>query len=248
MTAHELTPRAAADPAGDPLLVDALLLDMDGTLIDSGAAVVRSWNALLAELGSDRTFTELMHGTPARQVLRDVFPDMGEDEIAAAHARIEELETADTDGITVLPGTERLLESLDRAGQELGRDVWTIVTSCTRRLFDVRWAVTSLPVPATIVTADQVQRGKPDPEPYLLGARRLGVEPGAALVVEDSLGGLASAAAAGSPAIALTTTTPAAALRGRARDVLDSLEQVSVRVADGRLRVATSSGSGHPLQ
>lgn len=247
MTAHEPAPRPAGS-AAEPLLVDALLLDMDGTLVDSGAAVVRSWNTLLAELGSDRTFTEQMHGTPARQVLQDVFPDMGEDEIAAAHSRIEELETADTDGITVLPGTARLLESLDRAGQELGRDVWTIVTSCTRRLFDVRWAVTGLPVPATIVTADQVQRGKPDPEPYLLGARRLGVEPGAALVVEDSLGGLASAAAAGSPAIALTTTTPRTALQGRARAVLASLEQMTVSVAEGRLRVSTGSGDARPLQ
>src|SRR5690625_5605032 len=77
----------------------------------------------------------------------------------------------------MLPGTERLLAELDAAAQQLGRSTWTIVTSCTRPLFEARWATTGLPLPDGLVTADQVTDGKPDPEPYLLGARRLGGHP-----------------------------------------------------------------------
>src|SRR5690625_6060066 len=121
----------------------------------------------------------------------------------------------------MLPGTERLLAELDAAAQQLGRSTWTIVTSCTRPLFEARWATTGLPLPDGLVTADQVTDGKPDPEPYLLGARRLGVHPIGALVIEDSVGGLRSGTDAGSRTLAVTSTTPASVLRPLADALID---------------------------
>lgn len=227
------------ETAPSPLLppVDALLLDMDGTLVDSGDSVVRSWNTLFAELGTDRTFTSELHGTPGRQVLRSVMPDLGDDDLERAFERIEELESADTASIEVLPGTERVLAELDAAERELGRPVWTIVTSCTRRLFDARWARTGLPVPETIVTADQVSRGKPDPEPYLLGMQRLGAPGQGSLVIEDSVGGLRSGRAAGARTLAVTTTMDPESLGPEADAVVGTLADVEVAVVDGRLLV-----------
>lgn len=218
-----------------PLRAQVLLLDMDGTLIDSGPAVERSWNQLFAELGVDLDFGPEQHGKPARQVLGEVLPELGEEQLAAAHRRVEQLEIDDVEEIVVLPGTERLLAELDAAAAELGRATWTIVTSCTRDLFEARWARTGLPVPAGLVTADQVTHGKPAPEPYLLGAERLGAEPAASVVIEDSLGGLRSGAAAGSPTIAVTSTTPAGDLAPLADALVTSLDDLEVRVEGDQL-------------
>lgn len=231
-----------ADPAPIarelPFRADALLLDMDGTLIDSGPAVERAWTTLLRELGSERPFDHSQHGVPARQVLSTLMPSLTEAELLAAHRRIEELEIADVDGIATLPGTRRLLEELDAAAAELGHPTWTIVTSCTRPLFEARWAVTGLPTPETLVTADQVRRGKPDPEPFTLGAQRLGVPAGATVVLEDSAGGLRAGRAAGARTVAVTTTTPADALAPLADALVTSLDDLEVTVEDGALRLA----------
>lgn len=213
-----------------PLRGSVLLLDMDGTLIDSGPSVERSWNQLFTELGVALEFGPQQHGKPARQVLGEVLPELGEEQLEAAHRRIEELEIADVAGIVVLPGTERLLSELDAAAAELGRATWTIVTSCTRDLFEARWAQTGLPVPAGLVTADQVTQGKPSPEPYLLGAERLGVDPASSIVIEDSIGGLRSGAAAGSRTIAVTSTTPAGDLAPLADALVTSLDDLELRV------------------
>lgn len=233
-----LTPAPGAPaPRSAELRADVLLLDMDGTLIDSGPAVERSWNQLFRELGSERVFDHALHGVPGRQVLAEVFPDMGEAEAEAAHERVLALEIADVSAIRVLPGTRRVLEELDEAAARLGRPTWTVVTSCVRPLFEARWAVTGLPVPPELVTADQVRRGKPDPAPYLLGAERLGADPARALVVEDSVGGLRAGRAAGARTLAVTTTSPAAALGELADAVVGDLSDVSVRAADGALRI-----------
>jgi sugar-phosphatase len=236
---------ATSDPAPDrplPLRTGALLLDMDGTLIDSGPAVERSWNRLLRELGTDLEFGHAHHGMPARRVLAQVLPEASEEELDAAHRRIEELEMSDVEGIVVLPGTERLLAELDAAAEQLGRATWTIVTSCTRPLFEARWARTGLAVPAGLVTADQVSRGKPDPEPYLLGAERLGIDPSRTVVLEDSVGGLRSGIAAGARTVAVTSTTPAGELSPLADALVTSLDDLEVRV-DGEDLVLARRGS-----
>lgn len=236
-------PRAQTTP-GDalPLRAKVLLLDMDGTLIDSGPAVERAWNTLLRELGTDLEFGHAQHGKPARQVLAELMPELDADQLAEAHARVEALEIADVGSIVTLPGTERVLRELDEAAQQLGRPTWTIVTSCTAPLFEARWSTTGLAVPAQLVTADQVSRGKPDPEPYLLGARRLEVEPAQSIVVEDSVGGLLSGAEAGARTVAVTSTTPAAELSPLADALVTSLDDLEIRV-DGDDLVLARRGS-----
>lgn len=213
-----------------PVRTRAMLLDMDGTLIDSGASVEKAWNGLLDELGGGHRFGHAMHGRPARQVLAELYPDMTAEEASSAHRRIEEMEIADVDSVLVLPGTVRLLEELDAAAEQLGRATWTIVTSCTRPLFEARWGVTGLPAPDTLVTADQVARGKPDPEPFRTGAERLGLAPADTVAVEDSLGGLRSARDAGTRTIAITSTTPAGELREHADALITSLDDLTVSV------------------
>lgn len=222
-------------PDAFPLTGSVLLLDMDGTLIDSGPAVERAWDQLLREHGNTDGFPHTMHGQPARQVIAELLPQLSGEEVEQAHRRIEELEVADVSGILTLPGTQRLLEELEAASAELGRHTWTIVTSCTRPLFEARWARTGLPTPDHLVTADQVSAGKPDPEPYLLGAERLGADPATAIVLEDSAGGLRSGAAAGARTVAVTTTTPAAVLTPLADGLVTSLDDLEVHVHDGAL-------------
>lgn len=242
MTASSDTPGTLVPTEALPLRTQVLLLDMDGTLIDSGPAVERAWNTLLRELGTDLEFGHAQHGKPARQVLTELLPELSEEELATAHARVEALEIADVSSIVTLPGTERLLRELDEAAQQLGRATWTIVTSCTAPLFEARWATTGLPVPAQMVTADQVARGKPDPAPYLLGAERLGVPPEASIVLEDSVGGLVSGTDAGARTVAVTSTTPASELAPLADALVTSLDDLEVRV-DGEDLVLARRGS-----
>lgn len=177
----------------------AVLLDMDGTLVDSTAAVVRSWVTWALERGIDPHRLQGYHGVPAAAIVRELVDGA---DAEAATARIDELERLDVDGITVLPGAAQALAALPP-----GRAA--IVTSCVRPLAEARIAAAGLDRPAVVVTADEVEHGKPHPEPFLLGAARLGVDPADCLVVEDAPSGLAAARAAGMATLAVTTTTPA---------------------------------------
>lgn len=226
-------PRTGEEPL--PLQCTALLLDMDGTLVDSGASVERSWNRFLEEQGSTRRFEPSLHGRPARQLIAELLPGLDEEQAREAHRRVEHLEIEDASGTVTLPGTARLLAELGRAQEQLGRQTWAIVTSCTRALFEARWGFTELPFPETLVTADDVAHGKPDPEPYRAGAERLGADASGCVVLEDSLGGLESGRAAGCRTVAVTTTTPAAELRDHADVLVTSLDDLRVRVEGDQL-------------
>lgn len=201
---------------------DAVLLDMDGTLIDSLAAVARSWTTWSREYGVDPHSLEHVHGVTAANLVAALLP---EEQRAAAHDRIEELEVADTDGITVLPGAGEFLSALADGGAR-----WAIVTSCSRELAEVRLRATGLRRPDVVVTASDVERGKPGPEPYLAGARLLGVDPADCLVVEDAPAGLVSARDAGCGAtLAVTGTSACAELAELADLVVSGLDAVAVR-------------------
>jgi sugar-phosphatase len=138
------------------------------------------------------------HGVPSAAVVRAVIP---EDLHEAAMRRISELEIADLHDIVVLPGAVEALSSIARAKN-------AIATSCSLPLAKARIAAAQLVPPAVLVTADDVTHGKPHPEPFLKAARRLGVDPGRCLVVEDAPKGIEAAQAAGCFTLAVVTTTP----------------------------------------
>jgi mannitol-1-/sugar-/sorbitol-6-phosphatase len=211
-----------------------VLLDLDGTLVDSIAAVERSWVRWCREYGVDPARLRGLHGVTAAGVIASVLP---EPQRAAALARIIAIEEADIDGIVVLPGAEQLLRGLSDA-----RAPTAIVTSGTRGLAEARLAVTALPRPPVVVTASDVERGKPFPDPWLLAARRLGVDPGACLVVEDSVPGLRAARAAGCRAlVAVLGTTPPGELAEVADVVVPDLSHLVIDAADGLVRAAPST-------
>lgn len=172
--------------------VQAVLLDMDGTLVDSDAAVERSWRTWAAEYRVDPGREPLVaHGLPALGNIRRLRPDLSQDEAAAAAQHQLELEYVDVADVTAAPGAHGLLAELDRLGLP-----WAVVTSADIRLAQIRLTAARI-TPALLVTIDDVRHGKPDPEGYLLAARKLGADPRRCLVVEDAEAGVAAGRAAG---------------------------------------------------
>ncbi|MGQ7352667.1 HAD-IA family hydrolase [Quadrisphaera oryzae] len=223
-------------PEGLPLGLDALaertfdavLFDMDGTLIDSGPVVVRSWMRWADEEGVDPALLAGMHGIPSAQIVERLLPA---DRWTSATQRIDDIEVSDTDGIVVLPGAREALAALP-AGRA------AIATSCTRPLATARAGATGLPVPGVVVTASDVERGKPDPAPYLLAAQRLGVDPARCLVVEDAPAGITAGRAAGAATLAVATTHRVGDLQAAAADaVVVDLSGVRLVADDHGVRV-----------
>lgn len=166
----------------------ALLLDMDGTLIDSRICVERKWRAWSARHGLDsERVLRLCNGWRNEDTVRHFAPHL---DVAAESARLEREEERCRDGMVAVPGARPLLECLPA-------DQWAVVTSARRRLAEIRFGRTGLPLPRVLVTADETSRGKPDPEGYLMAAAMLGVPPEACVVVEDAMSGVMAARAAG---------------------------------------------------
>jgi sugar-phosphatase len=180
-----------------PLLVRAegLLIDLDGTLVDSTGPVTRAWAGFAARLGLDAaTVMHHAQGRPSSETVADLAPP---DRRAEETAAIEQSELHDTDGVFALPGAQAVLRS--------GRPV-AIVTSCSAALAAARLGAAALPIPEELVSFDDVSRGKPDPEGFLLAAQRLGLPPGRCLVLEDAPAGIAAGRAAGARVLAVRTT------------------------------------------
>jgi sugar-phosphatase len=207
---------------------DALLFDNDGTLVSSLESVDRCWSRWAREYGvTAEQFARIeLHGRPAVEIVADLLPA---DRVQGALARIEQLEVDDVPngGSVALPGTKELLSSLP-AGS------WAVVTSATRPLALARLHEVGVDFPE-LVTAEDITRGKPDPEPYLLGARRLGVDPARCVVFEDAPVGLRAGRAAGMRTVAVTTTHAADELDADA--VVADLSAVSVQVTANGLEI-----------
>jgi mannitol-1-/sugar-/sorbitol-6-phosphatase len=174
--------------------IDAVLLDMDGTLVDSDAAVERAWATWAGEHGVDPAAAlAIAHGSPAETTVARLFTG----DVAAAAARQLELQYDDLSDVTPLAGAHDLIEVLARR-----RLPWAVVTSADVRLAKARLGAAGIE-PPVLVTVEDVARGKPDPQGFLLAAERLGVAAERCLVVEDSEPGLAAGRAAGAMTAAL---------------------------------------------
>ncbi len=178
--------------------ITAVLLDMDGTLVDSDAAVERAWTTWAGEHGVDPAQAiTLAHGSPSEPTVRRMLPHLDEPATAVATARQLELQYDDLHDVVAAPGAHDLIAVL--AAQQVP---WAVVTSADARLAKARLEAAGIVAPV-LVTVDQIPRGKPDPAGYLRGAELLGVAPASCLVVEDAEVGLVAGRAAGARTAAL---------------------------------------------
>lgn len=178
--------------------IAAVLLDMDGTLVDSDAAVERAWTTWADEVGVDAAAVlAIAHGSPAHVTVRRMLADATNDAITRSAARQLELQYDDISDVRALAGASELIAVLGRRGLP-----WAVVTSADVRLAQARLGAAGIVAPL-LVTIEDIWAGKPDPEGFLLAAKRLGVAPQRCLVVEDSAPGLAAGRAAGAVTAAL---------------------------------------------
>ena len=196
----------------------AILFDLDGVLVDSTHSVTRQWRIWANENNLDSArLLEIAHGRRTIEIVQLLTPHLATaDEVA----KIEQREAADTEGVRVMPGAAELVASIPN-----GR--WGVVTSGTRHLATSRLGLANIPIPVVLISADDVVEGKPNPEPYLKGAQRLGVDPSECVVIEDAPAGILAAHAGGMKVIALASTYPVADLR-EAEAVVQSLTQIHV--------------------
>jgi sugar-phosphatase len=203
----------------------AILFDLDGVLVDSTASVARQWKLWAQENSLDPEMTvRIAHGVRTIEVIRRLAPHL---DAEAEVIMLEKREADDHEGVAVMPGAAELLKSIPG-------DRWCVVTSGTRHLATSRLRLGNLPTPKVLVSANDVTNGKPDPEPYLKGAKLLGMNPAECLVIEDAPAGIRAARAGGMRVIAITSTYPASALQ-EADAIIQKLAQIQVSVPkDGR--------------
>jgi mannitol-1-/sugar-/sorbitol-6-phosphatase len=191
----------------------AILADLDGTLIDSVASSERAWGAFARRRGLDEGETHrFAMGRPTRETIALLVPE-GERE--AEQGQIDRDEVDDAGSVTAYEGAAELLA---------GPIPIAVVTSGSTELATARLRGAGLEPPAVLITADRIERGKPDPEPFLLGARELGVESARCLALEDAPSGIESANAAGIPVVAFRTSHLESELEG-ATEILDTLAE-----------------------
>jgi mannitol-1-/sugar-/sorbitol-6-phosphatase len=186
-----------------------VLFDLDGVLVDSTPAVARVWSKWATKHGfvPDEVVRQA-HGRPSIATIRDLLPHADHD---AENREVERGEIEDVEGVIPLPGALELL-------QEVPQDRWAIATSCSRRLAEIRIRAAGLPLPKHLITSSDVQRGKPDPEPYIKAAKILGLAPAGCIVAEDAPAGIRAGKAAGARVLALRTTAPDTELRESGAD------------------------------
>jgi sugar-phosphatase len=210
----------------------AILFDLDGVLIDSTEAVTRHWQEWAQRHGLDiDAIMQVAHGRRTLETMRLVAPHLASEQEVE---RFTAAEVVDRQGVVVIDGALGLLQSLPP-------DAWTIVTSGSRDLASARLRNCGLPAPAVMVTADDVVNGKPHPEPYLLGARLLGLPAEQCVVIEDAPAGLAAASAAGMRSVGVASTHAAEELAG-ATAVAARLSDIEIAGGE-RQRLAIRIGS-----
>jgi mannitol-1-/sugar-/sorbitol-6-phosphatase len=198
----------------------AVLFDMDGVLVDSTPAVERVWTCWALEHGlAPNEVVRLGHGRPSLATIIELLPHGDHD---AENLELERREIEDIADVVGLPGALHLLQAIPQ-------DRWAVVTSATRELAEVRLRAAGLPTPKHLVTASDLERGKPFPDPYLKGAEILGIAPADCVVAEDAASGVRSGKAAGARVLALLTTSQKTELLSVGADwIADDLSALSL--------------------
>ena len=232
---------AAPSIASSPVVLrcKGILFDMDGILISSLGSVERSWTKWANLRGVDPAYAlSVIHGRRAVESIAMMRPDL---DSAEELKIVEDIELADGEGITVLPGVKELIEALPR-------ERWTVVTSATESLARMRLEAAGFVLPARLVTAESVSEGKPNPAPYLAGAALLGYAAEECVVFEDSASGVAAGCAAGCVVIATTFSHEAEDLECADYLVRD-LTGISAQLSpDGESLTLTITPSDEPVE
>ena len=189
-----------------------LLFDNDGVLVDSMGTVDGSWGVWSKTYSPGFQISYEHHGRRASEIVASL---IGEELFEEALAEINRLELELTHLTTAMPGAKKLLESLESG-------TWTVVTSAGRDLGTARLKAAGLPVPEQLVSADDVSSGKPNPEPYLMGAKKLSLDISECIVFEDAPSGVAAGVAAGARAVI-----------GIGEEVMDSKADVVISSLEG---------------
>jgi sugar-phosphatase len=205
----------------------AILFDMDGVLIDSTPAVARVWWKWALERDLDpETVVHMAHGRPSRTTIGELLPNS---DIDAEDREVERREMEDIEGLVLLPGAQALLNSLPL-------ERWTIATSCTRPLAEVRLRAVGLPIPSNLITSNDVKKGKPHPEPYQKAAAILGFSASDCIVIEDAPAGVRAGKAAGARVIAFPTTMAVHDLESAGADwIVANCAAITAHNGDGGL-------------
>jgi sugar-phosphatase len=220
----------------------ALLFDMDGVLVDSTPAVARVWTAWANRFGlNPAEVVRQAHGRPSIATIRELLPSADH---RAENQIIEKAEIEDREDVVALPGTTELLRALPA-------DRFAVVTSASHPLAVVRLRAAGFAIPKHLVTSSDIQRGKPDPEPYLRGAQILGIPPADCVVIEDAPAGIQSGKSAGSRVLALRTTTPDSALHAAGADwIVTDCSNIHLQPIQGDgdliLELILAEGHRHP--
>jgi len=229
-------------------VVEAVLFDMDGTLVDSTAGVVGAWEAF-AETYPGLNVTEILntaHGVRTVENLKlhcgITDPDTLEKEATRFEKEIVNSSKKNgRQGIVTLPGVREVMQEL-APGRSLPKPCWTICTSATREYASAALDIAGVPVPDVFVAAEDVTQGKPAPDPYLLGAKKAGADPARCLVVEDAPAGIRSGQAAGCKTLALITSHTRAQMEACKPDYLVSnLSAVTMKRVEGGVEVIINS-------
>ena len=178
----------------------AILFDLDGVLVDSTRHIEQQWRSwALAKGLSPEPFLRVCHGRRALETIQLAAPEL---DAAAEIAAFKPDPLSDVAGLPPVEGAAHLLQLLPSGS-------WAVATSGTRATATARLHGAGLPEPGVLIAAEDVVRGKPDPDVYLAAAARLGVIPSECIVVEDAPAGIEAARSAGMRVLALTTTHPA---------------------------------------
>ncbi|MGW6709465.1 HAD-IA family hydrolase [Streptomyces sp. NPDC054956] len=223
-------PASTTTPA--VLTAKALLLDMDGTIVNSDAVVERCWRdwAVAHDLDPEEAL-KVVHGRQGYATMAILLPDRPMEENYAENTVMLARETADTDGVVPVGGAPEFMASISALPHAL-------VTSADKALATARMTAAALPMPEVQVTAESVQASKPHPEGFLMGAAALGVDPADCIVFEDSAAGIAAGQAAGMRVIGVG---PRAAAHAPTAHVLD-LTAVDVTASpDGSITLTLQS-------